>query len=480
MAEKTVIAVDLGASNGRVMQVGFDGKHLNLDEKHRFLNVPVQAKRLHWDVLRLWQDIQQGIRAVDAGAASVGVDTWGVDIALIDRNGELVANPTHYRDSYRNENAMEYVFERMPRREVFERTGIQFMTLNGIYELATLKRDNSPWLDITDKMLTIADLFNYFLSGSKTTEFTETTTTQLYNPKLGNWDEDLFKMLDVPTHILPEIVQPGTRIGDYEGIPVTAVACHDTACAVVAVPTTTENYAYLSSGTWSLLGLELKEAVINDGAYEANLTNEGGFDGTYRYLKNITGMWLVQQCKYTWADDGTDYDYAEMVKMAESAQAFQSFIEPDDPLFRPPGDMPSRIRQYCEQTGQPVPENDAQILRTVYESLALKYAYVLEHLVNSSGHAVDRLHVIGGGSKNDLLNQMTANAIGRPVLAGPAEGTAMGNAIVQLISLGELGSLSEARQMLNASLTLEEFQPQDISTWQAQYQRFKETVNIVM
>lgn len=480
MAEKHVIAVDLGASNGRVMQVGFDGQSLSLDEMHRFLNVPVQTKRLHWDALRLWQDIQQGIHAVEVDAASIGVDVWGVDIVLLDRNGELVSNPIHYRDSFRNENSMEYMFERMPRREVFERTGIQFLTLNGIYELATLRRDNSPWLDITDTVLTIADLFNYFLSGSKTCEFTETTTTQLYNPHIKNWDADIMKVLDVPIDIFPEIVQPGTHIGDYNGIAVTAVACHDTGSAVVAVPTTTENFAYLSSGTWSLLGLELKDAVITDAAYGSNLTNEGGYEGTWRYLKNITGMWLVQQCKYTWADQGNDYGYAELVKMAQSAEPFTALVDPDDPLFHAPGDMPSRIRQYCKQTGQPVPQTEAQITRVVYESLAMKYAYVLEHLVNSSGTQVDRLHVIGGGSQNDLLNQMTANAIGRPVLAGPAEGTAMGNAIVQFITLGEIGNLAQAREMLSRSLEISEYEPQDTAIWQEQYQRFKDTIKIVM
>ncbi len=472
MTEKHVIAVDLGASSGRVMDVAYDGKQLKLTEPHRFPNIPVQTPhKLYWDVLRLWNEITIGIGKVDS-ADSIGVDTWGVDFALLDSTGELLANPVHYRDP-RNEGMMEWVFERMPRREMFERTGIQFMQINGLYQMASLLRDKSPLLDYADTMLPIADLFNYWLTGSKTAEFTAATTLQMYNPHKGDWDTDILDAVGIPTSILSPIVQPGTKIGAYQGIDVIAPACHDTGSAVVAVPTTTQNYAYLSSGTWSLLGLELKEAIITDASYEANVTNEGGYENTYRLLKNIMGLWVVDQCRLTWKAEGNEYTFEQLTQMVQSADTFKAFIEPDDTLFLAPGDMPSRVIQYCQQTGQAIPETDAEVMAIVYASLAYKYRYVLEQLISVSGQDVDRLHIIGGGSKNALLNQMTANAIGRPVIAGPAEATATGNAIVQLISLGELGNVAEARTMLSESMDTVSFTPQNTEAWNENYARFK-------
>jgi len=472
MTEKHVIAIDLGASSGRVMDVAFDGERIVLNEAHRFPNIPVQTpNKLYWDVLRLWHEITVGIDKVDSGD-SIGVDTWGVDVALLDSTGELLSNPVHYRDP-RTDGAMEWVFERMPRRKVFERTGIQFLQFNGVYQLASLVRDGSPLLDHADTMLTIADLFNYWLTGSKTCEFTEVTTTQLYNPHASDWDRDIMNAIGIPTDILTPIVQPGTNIGTYKGIDVIAPACHDTGSAVVAVPTTTENYAYLSSGTWSLLGLEIKDAIISDEAYEANVTNEGGYDNTYRLLKNIMGLWVVDQCRTTWASQGHDYTFEQLTEMVNSVDHFKAFIEPDDATFFAPGDMPARVVDYCKNSGQPVPETDAEIMAIVYASLAYKYRYVLEQLISVSGQEVDRLHIIGGGSKNALLNQMTANAIGRPVIAGPAEATATGNAIVQLISLGELGNVAEARTMLSRSMDTVTYEPQNTDAWNDNYDRFK-------
>jgi len=472
MSAKHVIAIDLGATSGRVMDVAFDGAQLQLSEIHRFPNIPVQTpKSLHWDVLRLWHEITVGIDAV-ADAASIGLDCWGVDYALLDSAGELLANPYHYRDP-RTNGAMEWVFERMPRREVFERTGIQFMPLNALYQLAASIRDGSPLLDQAAFMLTIADLFNYWLTGSKTCEFTEATTMQLYNPALADWDREIMAAVGIPPEILTPIAQPGTNIGAYQGIDVILPACHDTGSAVVAMPSTGARSAYLSSGTWSLLGLELDEPIISDAAYDANVTNEGGYDGTWRLLKNIMGLWVVDQCRATWKAAGNDYSFAQLAAMVQSAAPFKAFIEPDDPVFLPPGDMPARVREYCRRSGQPMPENDAEVMATVYVSLAYKYRYVLEQLIEVAGQTVDHLHIIGGGSQNALLNQMTANAIGRPVIAGPAEATATGNAIAQLIAIGELGGVAEARAMLSGGGDLVRFEPQNSAAWDEHYGRFR-------
>ncbi len=478
MTAKRVIAIDLGATSGRVMQVSYDGKSLHLDELHRFPNNPVTANStLYWDALRLWHEIQVGIKAVPAGAASIGVDAWGVDYALLDRDGRLLANPVHYRDAS-SEGMMDWVFERVPRRELYQRTGLQMMSPNGIWRLAGLARYNSPLLGAAHTYLTIADLFNYWMTGSKTCEYTHVSTHQIYNPHTSDWDFELLQKLGVPTGMFGEIVQPGTHLGEYNGIPVIASASHDTASAVVAVPTTTKNFAYNSSGTWSLLGLELDKPVINDAAYAANATNEGGVNGTIRFLKNIAGMWLIEQSRATWHEQGQDYEYGQLAAMAETAKPFQSFFDPDADDFYPPGDMPGRIRAYCKRTGQPVPESVAEVVRSIYESLALKYRFVLEHLIAVAGQKVDLMHIIGGGSRSALLCQMTANAIGRPVVAGPAEATALGNAIVQLVALGEFKDIAEARELLSRSEGMATYQPTGMAGWNRAYDHFREITGV--
>jgi rhamnulokinase len=472
MASKQVIAVDLGAESGRVMRVGLDGSSLTSEEVHRFPNTPVPVgDTLHWNVLSLWQGISEGIDKAGTDAASIGVDSWGVDFALLDSAGNLLANPVHYRDS-RTDGMMEWVFERIPRREVFQRTGIQFLQLNTLYQLASLVATKSPLLDAAATFVTIADLFNTWLSGSKTCEYTFASTTQFYNPALADWDRDMLDTLGIPSDIFPPIKATGSQIGEYKGTPVILPACHDTGSAVVGVPTTTKNYAYLSSGTWSLIGLEIDAPIINDAAYEANVTNEGGAFGTIRLLKNVMGLWLVQQCRAIWAAEGNNYSYEDLMVMAERAEPFQSLIDPDDGRFLPPGDMPARIREFCAQTGQPIPQRDEQIIRCIYESLALKYRYVLEKFIALTGQSVDRLHIIGGGSQNVLLNQMTANAIGRLVIAGPAEATALGNAIVQFIALGELADIAQAREFLSIALQTRTFEANDTARFDEQYERF--------
>lgn len=471
MSAKHVIAIDLGATSGRVMRVAFDGTRLRLDEAHRFPNIPVQTpSALHWDALRLWHEIRQGISGV-SGAAAIGLDCWGVDYALLDSAGDLLGNPVHYRDP-RTDGAMQWVFERMPRREIFERTGLQFMPLNALYQLAASIRDGSPQLDNAATLLTIADLFNYWLTGSKTCEFTEVSTMQLYNPTLADWDRELMDAVGIPTALLTPIAPPGTVIGAYQGVDVILPACHDTGSAVVAVPAADENYAYLSSGTWSLLGMELDAPILSNAAYAANVTNEGGYGDTWRLLKNIMGLWLADQCQATWAAQGKRYSFEQLTAMVAGAAPFKALIDPDDPLFLPPGDMPARIRDYCQRTGQPAPASDAEVMAAVYISLAYKYRYVLEQLIAVTGRAVEVLHIIGGGSLNRLLNQMTANAINRPVIAGPAEATATGNAIAQFITLGELGSVADGRALLRQAEDLRCYQPQGSAAWDDHYARF--------
>ncbi len=467
-----VIAVDLGAESGRVARVVFDGARLEAETVHRFPNTPAELRGTwYWDVLRLWNDISTGIEQASAGAAGIGIDTWGVDYALLDRNGDLLANPVHYRDA-RTEGMLEWVFERVPRREVFERTGIQFIILNTLYQLGSMVRANSPVLEHAATLLTLPDLFNYWLTGAKSCEFTHVTTTQMFNPRLGDWDRDLLARVGIPTDILTPIIQPGTQKGVYNGIPVFASASHDTGSAVVAVPTTTKNYAYLSSGTWSLIGVEIDTPVISDESYAANVTNEGGAYGTYRLLKNIMGLWIAQQCRATWAAAGREYSYDDLVALAHEAEPFRSLIDVDDGVFMPPGDMPARIRAFCQRTGQPIPETDGQVIRAVYESLALKYRHYIDQFEVISGQSIDRLHIIGGGVQNRLLCQMTADSLGREVIAGPVEATLLGNGIVQLIAVGELGSISEAREVLSRIITTQTYEPKHHAAWTEAFARF--------
>ena len=478
MVPKRVIAIDFGAESGRVMQVAYDGASLNIEELHRFANTPVTANgTLYWDALRLFHDILIGVKMAAPTASSMGIDTWGVDFAFLDRDGRLLANPVHYRDKSW-EGMMEWVFERIPRRELYAHTGLQVIPVNGIWRLASLVKNNSPLLDVAHTYLALPDLFNYWLSGSKTCEFTHASTHQIYNPQLGDWDRELLTKLGVPMGMFGEIVPPGTRLGTHNGIPVIAPDSHDTGSAVVAVPTTTEDYAYISSGTWSLLGLELPKPVINDAAYEANATNEGGMSNTWRFLKNIAGMWLVQQCRATWAAAGQVYEYAELAQMAEQATPFRTFIDPDDGDFYQPGDMPTAIRHFCERTQQHVPVNVGSMTRVIYESLAMKYRYVLEQLCHVAGRKAEVVHIIGGGSRNALLCQMTADCTGRVVIAGPAEATALGNAIVQLVALGEFKDVAEARTLLSKGEGMITYEPRNTAAWDDAYGRFLKVLTV--
>ena len=471
-----VLAVDLGAESGRVLRVSCDGSRLTSEDLHRFPNNPVCAgDTLYWDVLRLWHEIEHGLAAGLDGASSIGVDAWGVDFALLDGDGRLVSNPVHYRDT-RTHGMTEWVFERVPKRLIFERTGVQFMQLNTLYQIASLVRWNSPALRQTAVAVSIPDLFNYWMTGQIAWEFTHATTTQFYNPRAGGWDYETLEAIGVPIQWFPQILQPGPQAGEYKGRPVILPPTHDTGSAVAAVPAVNEHFAYISSGTWSLIGLEVTSPIITEASYEANVTNEGGPYGTFRYLKNVAGLWLAQQCRATWRAQGLEYSYDDLTRLADAAEPFRSLIDPDASEFMPQGDMPERVREFCRATDQPVPETVGQVMRTIYESLALKYRWALDRMVATSGKRVDVMHVIGGGSRSTLLCQSTANAIGRPVVAGPAEATALGNAVVQLITLGVLPNLAAARAMVARSTATVRYEPQQQEEWDAAYTRFEDFI----
>lgn len=479
MATKTVLAVDLGAESGRVIAVHFDGARLELEELHRFPNTTITVRgTLYWNFLRLWSDIQTGIeKGKGLNPASIGVDTWGVDFGLLDSLGNLLGNPVHYRDG-RTANMMSAAFAKVPREEIFAQTGIQFMPINTLYQLLSMVESQSPQLEIASTFLTAPDLLNYWLTGTKVCEFSNATTTQLFNPSTGTWATNLMARLGIPSHMFPEIVQPGTRLGRYEGIPVIAPACHDTGSAVAAVPAQTtatserHPFAYISSGTWSLVGLEVGEPILTPEALAANVTNEGGVYGTYRLLKNVMGLWILQQCRATWAAAGEAYTYAELVDLAAGSEPLSALFCPDDPVFLAPGDHPQRIRDWCHRTSQPIPETPGAVVRSVLESLALAYRQVQELVTDVATRRVDTLYIVGGGTQNQLLNQMTANATGLPVIAGPIEAAVMGNALVQLITLGEVADLEEARQVVAQTTGLKRYEPRDSTVWDGAYARY--------
>jgi rhamnulokinase len=475
---KTVLAVDLGAESGRVMAARYDGQRLELEELHRFPNVPIAVddavfgETLCWDVRRLWGDIQGGLaRGRAAGPASIGVDTWGVDFALLDAAGALLGPPVHYRDR-RTEGVMEQVVARVGRATIFEQTGIQFMPINTLYQLASLAARQAPQLGLATTLLTMPDLFNYWLTGARACERTNASTTQLYNPQAGRWAYELMEAVGLPPAIFPEIIPPGTLLGRHEGVPVIAPGCHDTASAVAGVPARGDRFCYISSGTWSLVGLELPQPIIGPQALAANVTNEAGVYGTTRLLKNVMGLWILQQCRATWQAQGHDYSYAELARLAEQAPPLRSLFRPNAPRLLPAGDHPAHVRALCAEAGQPLPEGHGALVRCVLESLALAYREVIETLRALSGRAVDVIHMVGGGIHNELLCQMAADATGLPVLAGPAEATVLGNVLVQLIALGELASLEEGRELVARSFAPRRYEPRHTQAWDAAYAEF--------
>jgi rhamnulokinase len=478
----------MGAESGRVVLGRALNGRLDITEIDRFPNVPVYLPDgLHWDVLFLFQKIKEGlakaVKEYGPEVASAGLDTWGLDFALMDRSGALLFNPFHYRDR-RTDGMVEEAFRRVPKSQIFGQTGIQFMQINALYQLLSMVLSRSPFLGIADKLLTIPDLFNYWLTGEAVCEFSNATTTQCYDTGKREWAYPLLQSIGIPTHIFSSVIQPGTVLGNLlpqvagetgaSGLLVVAPACHDTGSAVAAVPAQKEDFAYISSGTWSLMGAELSQPLINDISLKLNFTNEGGVQGTSRFLKNITGMWLVQECRRTWASQGENYSYDQLTEAASRSTPFQSLIDVDDPVFLKPGDMPARIRNACQKTGQKAPESKGEIIRCCLESIALKYRIVFGQMETALGRRLEPIHIIGGGGKNKLLNQFTANATQRSVITGPIEATAVGNILVQWMALKAIGSIEEGRSIVRNSFELETYEPAQTEDWDEAYERFQQ------
>ena len=484
-ASQQFLAFDLGAESGRAVLGHFDGARLNLEELHRFPNGGVRVlDSLHWDVLRLWNDIKAALSMCaqrNTDLSGIGIDTWGVDFGLLSKDDVLLGLPYHYRDS-RTDGMVQEAFLRLPQATIFARSGCQFLQINTLYQLLSMAVHRSPILDAAETFLMISDLFNFWLTGRKVCEFTNATTTQFYDPRKKDWSTEICTALSLPSEILPGVVPPGTQLGallpsvaagtGLSEIPVIAPACHDTGSAVAAVPAQKDNWAYISSGTWSLMGIEVPEPIVTDQALALNFTNEGGVEDTFRFLKNIMGLWLVQECRRTWAQAGDEMSYVQITELAEGAQPFGALIDPDDDVFLPPGDMPTRIVDYCKHTGQPPPSDAGEILRCALESLALKYRWVLEKLEAVHGRAIEVIHIVGGGAQNQTLCQFTADATRTPVIAGPIEATAIGNIAVQAIACGLIGSISEAREVIHRSFNVITYEPQNSAGWDQAYQQF--------
>ncbi len=485
---KRVLAIDFGASSGRAILGTFDGKKITLEEVHRFSNDPVKVgDTMYWDVLRLFHEIKQGIvkAKLAGGFDSVGIDTWGVDFGLIDEFGCLLENPIHYRDE-RTKGLIEECAETVPNDEFYGTTGIQFMELNTVYQLYALKKYRPHMLERADKILFMPDLFGYMLTGKKTTEYSIATTSQMIDLKTKKWATPLLDRLGIPSGLLCDIAPSGTVLGKIRadicaecGIPevdVISVCGHDTQSAITAVPCTEGDFAFLSSGTWSLFGTELDKPIVDEKSIAMNVTNEGGYNEKVGFLKNIIGLWLIQESRRHWNRHGEDYSYADLEKLALGAEPLKCFIDPDAPEFVPHGNIPERVREYCRKTGQAVPESVGEVMRCIYESLAMKYRLTLEKLEECTEKTYPAIHVIGGGTKDTLLCKMTACSCGRKVVAGPIEATVLGNILVQLLSCGAIADIDEARKIVRESENTVEYLPENTAEWTAAYERFKAVV----
>lgn len=491
MESKNYIAVDLGAESGRVMLGIVSDEKLVLDEIYRFTNGPIDVDdSLHWDFVKLLSAIKTGIKKAvekaEGEIACIGVDSWGVDYGVLDPDGLLLENPYHYRDS-RTDGMMDKAFDVVGKRAIYDQTGIQFMQLNTLYQLLAMRQTNDPLLEKAKTLLFTADLYAYHLCGKPYAEYTLASTSQLMNMKTGQWADDIFEKLQLPRHILPPVVQAGTIVGtltkqvaaelDCPQIPVAAIGSHDTASAVAAVPAAAgSHWAYLSCGTWSLLGVEIPTPIINDQTFEYQFTNEGGVDGTVRLLKNIMGLWLVQECRRHWQSEGKDLSYSEITEMAFNAPQFVAYIDPSYPDFLSPGQMPEKINAYLQKSGQNTIEDKGTLIRSILESLALNYAWVLKQLEQLTGNSIDTLHIVGGGIQNELLCQFAANATGTTVIAGPIEATASGNILMQAKAKGQHKTLDDIRRIVRNSFAPKEYQPVDYAAWRAQDDTYKQFI----
>ena len=482
---KRVLAFDFGASSGRAMIGTFDGKNIELEEIHRFSNDPVMVNGvMYWDVLRLFFEIKQGITKAQnsGGFDSIGIDTWGVDFGLLDKEGKLLENPIHYRDA-RTVGMIEKSFEIIPKEKFYDITGNQFMELNTVFQLFSIALNRPYLFDRAETMLFMPDLFNYMLTGEKKTERSIATTSQMMDTRKGTWAPEILKPLNIPENILTEIVPTGTVVGQLSdeiceelGVPkvdVIAVGEHDTASAVVSVPATDKDFIFISCGTWSLFGTELDAPIINEKSQECNVTNEGGYGTTITFLKNIIGLWMIQESRRQWQREGKDYSYAQLEKEALACKPFQCFIDPDAPEFVPQGNIPKRVQEFCRRTGQYVPQTVGEIMRCIYESLALKYHFAFNHIKYCTGKEYHSIHMVGGGTKDRLLCQMTANSCNCKVVAGPIEATVLGNIAVQLMSTGDIKDIAEARKIIADSQNVIEYQPTDVEAWSEAYERFQ-------
>ena len=495
MANKVYLAIDLGASGGRVLAGLFDGERLLLEEVHRFENGGVQiGTRLQWDVLFLWNQIQHGLRMAAAKyehkIVSIAVDTWGVDFALLGPGDELLGNPYCYRDQ-RTAGIFEKAFSMVSREDIFAETGLQFMEFNTLYQLLAMRLQKSPLLDIAESFLMIPDLFHWLLTGVKTNEYTNASTTQFLNPHTRDWSRGLLEKFGIPTKILGQLVEPGTIIGPVRksiaeatglsNVKVVLPGTHDTASAVLAVPAASKpnsipDWAFLSSGTWSLMGVETPRPVTTDRCRQLNFTNEGGIGNTVRLLKNIAGMWLVQECRRIWKQGGTEFGWDDLIRRAQAERPLASIINPDHPSLTAPKDMPQAIRELCAMTGQPVPENEGEIIRCALQSLALRYRGVMGMLEELVGTSLNTIHIVGGGTNNKLLCQMAADSCNRRVVAGPVEATAIGNLMLQAVADGAVGSIAQAREIVRDSFEVQEYLPQHTAEWDEAYGKFQALV----
>ena len=481
---KAYLAFDFGAESGRAVLAHLQAGVLTVDEVHRFANDPVDyGGSLHWDLPRLWFELKAGLSAVkDTSLLGIGVDTWGVDYALLGEQGELLQNPYHYRDS-RNIAAMADVLRLVPKEDIYDATGIQLMPINTLNQLYAATERSPRLLDAAARMLMIPDLFNYWLTGNAVCEFTNATTTQMVNPRTRSWATGLMERVGIPSRLPAPLVEAGSVVGgllpgvsshtSLDGTPVIASATHDTAAAVAAI-TARGNTAFVSSGTWSLVGIELDAPIITPDSLRLNFSNEGGVSGTTRFLKNVMGLWMLQSCRRSWAEAGGTFDYGELMEAAGREPAFAHLVDPDDLSFIHPHDMTAAIDRFCARTAQPSPAGPSAYVRTILDSLALKYRLVIRDLELLTGQPIERIRVIGGGSKNRLLNQFTADATGKTVLAGPAEATALGNIAVQIMATGAAASLADARAIIDRSFPTEMFAPHEPERWTREADRFRQ------
>ncbi len=485
---KRVLAFDFGASSGRAIVGVFDGEKIELREVHRFSNDPVTINgTVYWDVQRLFFEIKQGILKAkeDGGFDSIGIDTWGVDFGLLRKDGTLIENPVHYRDK-RNDGMAEFSKKYMSHEEMYDITGIQFMDFNTVFQLLSLKENRPYILEEADTLLFMPDLLSYFLSGVKSTEYSIATTSQMVDLKTRDWSDKIINDLGLKKDILTPIVATGTIIGQLSdeiceelGVPkadIVSVASHDTQSAITAAPCEYEDFAFISCGTWSLFGTEVKEPVLNEASKKLNVTNEGGYDYSIAFLKNICGLWLIQESRRQWIREGKEYSYAELEKLALECEPFKCFIDPDAPEFATMGNLPQRVKDYCKKTNQYVPETVGEIMRCIYESLALKYRLTFDGIMECTGKTYDRIHVMGGGTKDKLLLRMTAQSCNVDVYGGPIEATALGNIAIQFMSSGVIEDIKQARKIIARGENLKLYKPADRDEWEKAYETFKEII----